>query len=52
VVKEDEIKIIPLFPKVNWQVGIAWKKDNYVSYATKTWIHFIEEKLKARVFIE
>ncbi|MGE7767302.1 LysR substrate-binding domain-containing protein [Peribacillus sp. NPDC096540] len=45
-VSEGKIKVIPLIPHINWQVGIAWKKDSYISYATRTWIDFIKAKLE------
>jgi DNA-binding transcriptional LysR family regulator len=41
------IDVIPLInPQVNWKIGIAWKKDSYISYATKTWIDFVKNKLR------
>ncbi|MBK5461978.1 LysR family transcriptional regulator [Peribacillus sp. TH27] len=46
-VSEGKIKVIPLIPHINWQIGIAWKKDSYISYATRTWIDFIKTKLEA-----
>ncbi|MBT2668544.1 LysR family transcriptional regulator [Bacillus sp. ISL-4] len=45
-VSEGKIKVIHLNPSINWQIGIAWKKDSYLSYATRTWIDFIKTKLE------
>ncbi|MFE3976178.1 MULTISPECIES: hypothetical protein [unclassified Peribacillus] len=41
-VSEGKIKVIHLNPRINWQIGIAWKKDSYLSYTTRTWIDFIK----------
>ncbi|MFS0824664.1 LysR family transcriptional regulator [Bacillus sp. 1P02SD] len=39
-----QVSISPLTePQVTWQLGIAWKKDRYLSYATKTWIEFLKK---------
>jgi DNA-binding transcriptional LysR family regulator len=32
-------------PKIDFQLGIAWKKDSYQSFATRTWIQFVKERL-------
>ncbi|MGY3312830.1 DNA-binding transcriptional LysR family regulator [Peribacillus simplex] len=45
-VSEGKIKVIHLNPRINWQIGIAWKKDSYLSYATRTWIDFIKTNLE------
>ncbi|WP_285767277.1 LysR family transcriptional regulator [Peribacillus sp. SI8-4] len=45
-ISNEEIVTLPLIPHIKWQVGIAWKKDSYISYATRTWIEFIKAKLE------
>lgn len=47
-ISNKEMITIPLTPAINWQVGIAWKKGNYISFATRTWIEFIKTKLADR----
>ena len=32
-------------PQVEWQLAIAWRKNSYISHATRTWIGFIQNKL-------
>ncbi|WP_428910963.1 LysR family transcriptional regulator [Niallia sp. Krafla_26] len=40
------IKVIPIVDQeVHWQIGIAWRKDGYLSYATREWIQFCKERL-------
>lgn len=37
------LKILPLVePEKNWNLGIAWIKGGYLSFATRTWIQFIK----------
>ena len=41
------IKVLPLInQKVHWQIGIAWRKDGYISYATREWIQFLKDRLE------
>ncbi|PJN91965.1 LysR substrate-binding domain-containing protein, partial [Bacillus sp. mrc49] len=47
-ISNKEMITIPLTPAINWQVGIAWKKGDYISFATRTWIEFIKTKLADR----
>lgn len=38
----ERIKMIPIAePMIHWQLGIIWRKDRYLSYATKEWIKFV-----------
>lgn len=40
------IKVLPIInQEVHWQIGIVWRKDGYLSYATKEWIEFLKERL-------
>jgi DNA-binding transcriptional LysR family regulator len=44
--KDKELKVLPLVsPTVHWHLGIAWKKDRYLSYSARTWIEFAKDKL-------
>ena len=34
------VKIIPMAePMIHWELGVIWKKDRYLSFAAKEWIH-------------
>ncbi|MCG7343954.1 LysR family transcriptional regulator [Sporosarcina sp. ACRSL] len=40
------IKVLPLIDQeVHWQIGIVWQKNGYISYATRAWIQFLQERL-------
>ncbi|WP_423798057.1 LysR family transcriptional regulator [Neobacillus sp. SAB-20_R2A] len=42
-----QLKMLPLIePQINWHLGIAWRKDSYLSYATRTWIEFLKMALE------
>ncbi|MBZ5752361.1 LysR family transcriptional regulator [Metabacillus rhizolycopersici] len=44
---DKHIKVLRLTdPQINWHLGIAWRKESYISNATKTWINFVKERLK------
>ena len=48
MVKHKGINVIPLdSPEVQWEIGIGWQKEGYVSLATQKWIQFLQEKLLA-----
>jgi DNA-binding transcriptional LysR family regulator len=32
-------------PSMKWQLGVIWKKDKYLSHATRKWIDFMEQRL-------
>jgi len=40
------ISSIPFEIPTEWQLGVAWRKNGYLSFATKTWIQFLQKKLK------
>ncbi|CQR46365.1 HTH-type transcriptional regulator CynR [Paraliobacillus sp. PM-2] len=40
-VKNDAIQIIDLTPKIPWNLAVIKKKGKYLSYAGRTFIHFI-----------
>src|SRR3954447_6954762 len=40
-------KILPLVePEKNWHLGLVWRKEGYLSFATRTWIQFLKETLE------
>jgi DNA-binding transcriptional LysR family regulator len=40
------IKVLPFKDQqVHWQIGIVWKKEGYMSNATRVWIQFLKERL-------
>lgn len=42
-----KLKMLPLIePQINWHLGKAWRKDSYLSYATRTWIEFLKKALE------
>ena len=42
-----KLKILPLVePEKNWNLGIAWRKECYLSFATRTWIQFLKDTLE------
>lgn len=44
---DKHIKVLHLTnPQINWHLGIAWRKESYISNATKTWINFVKDRLK------
>ncbi|MEB6331468.1 LysR family transcriptional regulator [Staphylococcus pseudoxylosus] len=32
-------------PGMRWQLGVIWKRDKYLSHATRKWIEFMKERL-------
>ncbi|MEH7414397.1 LysR family transcriptional regulator [Neobacillus drentensis] len=41
------INVLPIIdPEVHWQIGIAWRKEGYISYATREWIQFLKGQLE------
>lgn len=44
------IKVLPLVnDKVEWCTSIVWKKESYLSYATRKWIEFLQLKLDTEI---
>ena len=40
----ENLKVLPLMdPQVEWQLAIAWRKNSYISHATRTWVDFMTE---------
>lgn len=49
-VNQDRVKIIDLLgPKIFWHLAMIWKKDRYLSYATREWIRLTSNLLAKRV---
>jgi DNA-binding transcriptional LysR family regulator len=47
-----KLKILPLVePEKNWNLGIAWRKEYYLSFATRTWIQFLKGTLETECSI-
>jgi len=40
---EGDLVAIPFIPKIDLKLGLAWKKNHYLSKATKTFIHYLEQ---------
>ena len=32
-------------PGMRWELGVIWKRDKYLSHATRKWIEFMKERL-------
>ncbi|AID02394.1 LysR family transcriptional regulator [Staphylococcus xylosus] len=32
-------------PSMRWELGVIWKRDKYLSHATRKWIEFMKERL-------
>jgi DNA-binding transcriptional LysR family regulator len=46
-VSHKGINVLPLIDQqIHWQVGIAWRKEGYISHAARTWIQFLKDQLK------
>lgn len=45
-VDEKQVKIISLIePIIPWKLGIVWREDRYLSFATREWIRFAQKVL-------
>jgi DNA-binding transcriptional LysR family regulator len=50
MVKHKGINVLPLIdPVVNWEIGIGWRKDSYLSFATRKWISFLKQQLNDKL---
>ncbi|WP_082672981.1 cidABC operon transcriptional activator CidR [Paenibacillus senegalimassiliensis] len=48
-IDDDNVRIIPLVkPVIPWKLGIVWRDDRYLSFATREWIRFAREVLLPR----
>ncbi|MCM3672175.1 LysR family transcriptional regulator [Mesobacillus maritimus] len=46
--QHHKLKVLPLVdPEKEWNLGIAWRKESYLSFATRTWIQFLKETLES-----
>lgn len=44
---DKRVRITPLTPVIPWKLGMIWRDDRYLSYATREWVHFAREMLIA-----
>lgn len=48
-IDDEGVRIIPLVkPVIPWKLGIVWRDDRYLSFATREWIRFAREVLMPR----
>lgn len=45
LLKEEVYAINVVKPMIEWDLAIIWKKNHYLSYATKEWLKFTQERL-------
>lgn len=49
-IDDEGVRIIPLVkPIIPWKLGIVWRDDRYLSFATREWIRFAQEVLTPRI---
>jgi DNA-binding transcriptional LysR family regulator len=45
-IDEKQVKIVGLIePVIPWKLGIVWREDRYLSFATREWIRFAQTVL-------
>lgn len=45
-IDNKRVRIIPLVkPVIPWKLGIIWRDDRYMSFATREWIAFAKSEL-------
>ncbi|MFD1179247.1 cidABC operon transcriptional activator CidR [Paenibacillus puldeungensis] len=48
-IDDERVRIIPLVkPIIPWKLGIVWRDDRYLSFATREWIRFAQHELAAQ----
>ncbi|UOQ45647.1 LysR family transcriptional regulator [Halobacillus salinarum] len=45
LLKEEVCVIKVVKPTIEWDLALIWRKDHYLSYATKEWLKFIQNAL-------
>ncbi|MGP4060525.1 cidABC operon transcriptional activator CidR [Halobacillus sp. H74] len=45
LLKEDVRAIKVVKPTIEWDLAIIWRKNHYLSYATREWLKFTQERL-------
>ncbi|MFG6115407.1 cidABC operon transcriptional activator CidR [Halobacillus sp. MO56] len=45
LLKEDVRTVRIVKPMIEWDLAIIWRKNHYLSYATKEWLKFTQERL-------
>jgi hypothetical protein len=49
-INNDNLKFVPLEnPRIYLNLLIAWKRNRYLSYASREWIRFTSETLDIRL---
>jgi len=48
VISSDNIKTLPLKPRIFTSIGLAWKKDVYMSKANRMFIEYLKEKMRGK----
>lgn len=44
--KHERVEVIPLaLPGISWNLGLTWRRDRYLSFATREFISFTESQL-------
>ncbi|WP_175987483.1 cidABC operon transcriptional activator CidR [Bacillus sp. Marseille-Q1617] len=49
LLKEDLVAIKVVKPVIEWDLAIIWRKNQYLSYATKEWLKFTQERLMGSI---
>ncbi|MGD6816408.1 cidABC operon transcriptional activator CidR [Metabacillus sp. 113a] len=42
--KVRSVKIVD--PAISWHLAVIWKKDHYLPFAAKEWLHYVKQQLK------
>ncbi|OMP68097.1 cidABC operon transcriptional activator CidR [Domibacillus epiphyticus] len=46
---DDQVRAVKVInPSVNWNLAIIWRKNQYLSYAAKEWLHFTKVQFTKR----
>ncbi|SFJ52490.1 DNA-binding transcriptional regulator, LysR family [Halobacillus dabanensis] len=45
LLKEDVKKVRVIKPAIAWELALIWPKDQYISYATKEWLAYTQDRL-------
>ncbi|MMZ67321.1 LysR substrate binding domain protein [compost metagenome] len=47
-IDEERVRILSLIhPVIPWKLGLVWREDRYLSFATREWIRFAQEVLSS-----
>ncbi|WP_173917180.1 LysR family transcriptional regulator [Halobacillus sp. Marseille-Q1614] len=45
LLKEEVHTVKVIKPMIEWDLAVIWKKNHYLSYATKEWLKFMQDRL-------